>query len=453
MKNSYKIFLVDDDPWYLKVLKHHLERNPDFEIENFEDAAGCISTLHKMPDLICIDFVMPDMQGDELLRRIKSFNQDIPVIVISGQEEIKIAIDLLKSGAEDYLVKDDHTKELLLNKVHQIKKNKELRYEVEQLKDELNEKFRFQSIIIGQSEPMKKVFKLIQKATETNINVFVNGETGTGKELVAKAVHYNSDRNKQPFVAVNMAAIPAELVESELFGFEKGAFTGANYRKKGKFEEAGSGTLFLDEIGELSLPLQSKLLRALQEREITRIGGNEVIKLNFRLITATHKNIQKQVEEGFFREDLYYRIMGIPINIPALRERKNDIIILAKSFVKAFQAENKLSNLQLSIEAQHKLLNYHFPGNVRELKSVMELACVYAEQNEIKPHHLELNPAFDLKQKLVLQEKTLRQYNADIINQYMDLYDHNVIKVAEKLDIGKSTIYNLIRSGEVNNKK
>lgn len=453
MKNSYKIFLVDDDPWYLKILQHHLERNPDFEIENFEDAASCINSLHKMPELICIDFVMPDMQGDELLRRIKTFNQDIPVIVISGQEEIKIAIDLLKTGAEDYLVKDDHTKELLWNKVHQIKKNKELRYEVEQLKDELNEKFHFQSIIIGQSEPMKKVFKLIQKATETNINVFVNGETGTGKELVAKSIHYNSDRNKQPFVAVNMAAIPAELVESELFGFEKGAFTGANYRKIGKFEEAGSGTLFLDEIGELSLPLQSKLLRALQEREITRIGGNELIKLNFRLITATHKNIQKQVEEGFFREDLYYRIMGIPINIPPLRERKNDIIILAKSFVKAFQAENKLPNLQLSIEAQHKILNYHFPGNVRELKSIIELACVYAEQNEIKPQHLELNPAFDLKQKLVLQEKTLRQYNADIINQYMDLYDHNVIKVAEKLDIGKSTIYNLIRSGEVNNKK
>ncbi|MFN4123742.1 MAG: sigma-54-dependent transcriptional regulator [Flavobacteriales bacterium] len=453
MQQHYKIFIVEDDPWYLKVLKHHLSLNPDFEIFTFADADTCIKQLHLNPDLVCIDFVLPDLNGDQLLKRIKAFNQDIPVIVISGQDEIKIAIALLKSGAEDYLVKDDHTKDLLWNKVHQLRQQKKLKTEVAQLREELGEKFKFQNILIGQSEAMKKVFKLIQKATETNINVLISGETGTGKELAAKAVHHNSERRRAPFIAVNMAAIPADLVESELYGYEKGAFTGANFRKKGKFEEAENGTLFLDEIGELSLPLQSKLLRAIQEREITRVGGNEIVKLNFRLITATHQNLAQQVDRGLFREDLYYRIMGIPIQMPPLRERQHDIILLAKAFVKSFVTENKLLPLRISTDAQQKLLNYHFPGNVRELKAVMELACVYAEKEQIEAYHIELNPAFDVKQKIILQEKTLREYTADIINQYMELYDYNVLKVAEKLDIGKSTIYNLIKSGEVFHKK
>lgn len=449
MQQHYRIFIVEDDPWYLKVLKHHLSLNPEFEVFTFTDAASCLKQLHLNPDLICIDFVLPDLNGDELLKKIKAFNQEIPIIVISGQDEIRIAIGLLKAGAEDYLIKDDHTKDLLWNKVHQLRNQKELKTEVAQLREELSEKFKFQNVLIGNSDAMKNVFNLIQKATETNINVLISGETGTGKELVAKAVHHNSERRKSPFVAVNMAAIPADLLESELFGYEKGAFTGANFRKKGKFEEAENGTLFLDEIGELSLPLQSKLLRALQEREITRVGGSEVVKLKFRLITATHKNLAKQVDNGLFREDLYYRIMGIPIQMPPLRERQHDIILLAKAFVKAFTTENKLSALSFSIEAQQKLLKYHFPGNVRELKALMELACVYAEKGQIEAHHIELNPAFDVKQKLILQEKTLREYNADIINQYMEIYDYNVLKVAAKLDVGKSTIYNLIRSGEV----
>jgi DNA-binding NtrC family response regulator len=289
---------------------------------------------------------------------------------------------------------------------------------------------------------------LIEKAVKSSINVSITGATGTGKEVIAKAIHYNSDRKKKPFVAVNMAAIPGELMESELFGYEKGAFTGASGRKIGKFEEANGGTLFLDEIAELDLNLQSKILRALQEREVVRLGGNEKIKFNARLITATHKNLSEEVKKGSFREDLFYRIIGLPIELAPLCERGNDVLILAKYFVEEFIKENGIKHLHISNNAKEKLLKYNYPGNVRELKSIIDLACVMCDGDEIKAEDITYN-SLQNEERFTSVEKTLREYTLDIIALFMRKYNNDVMEVAHKLDVGKSTIYNMIKKKEL----
>jgi DNA-binding NtrC family response regulator len=352
-------------------------------------------------------------------------------------------------GVSDYLVKDDTTKDLLWNSIIRIRENQSLKKEVEHLKEELGQKFSFDKTIIGQSDSLKKVFTMMEKAIKTNINVSITGETGTGKEVVAKAIHYNSDRKKKNFVAVNMAAIPKELIESELFGHEKGAFTGAIARKAGKFEEANGGTIFLDEIAEMDLSLQSKLLRVLQERELFRVGGNEKVKLEVRLLVATHKNLAEEVKKGNFREDLYFRIMGLPIELPPLRERGNDILILAKHFVDEFAKENKMGIIHFSKEAKDKLLRYHFPGNVRELKAMIDLAAVMCDDNEIKPDDITYTST-KRDDVFVTEEKTLRQYTCDIIKHYLKKNNDDVVATAKVLDIGKSTIYKMMQSGEIN---
>jgi DNA-binding NtrC family response regulator len=445
---GYNIFIIEDDPWYGEILAYHLGLNPDYKITRFENAKDFLAQLHQKPDLVTIDFSLPDMQGDKLYQKIRESNPSVPVIVISSQENITVAVNLLKMGVSDYLVKDDTTKDLLWNSVIRIRENQSLRKEVEHLKEELGQKYSFDKNIIGQSDSLKKVFNMMEKAIKTNINVSITGETGTGKEVVAKAIHYNSDRKKKNFVAVNMAAIPKELTESELFGHEKGAFTGAVARKAGKFEEANGGTIFLDEIAEMDLSLQSKLLRVLQERELFRVGGNEKVKLDVRLLVATHKNLAEEVKKGNFREDLYFRIMGLPIELPPLRERGNDILILAKHFADAFARENKLGTVHFSKEAKDKLLGYPFPGNVRELKAITELAAVMCEENEIKPDDITFNAA-GREDVFISDEKSLRQHTCDIIKYYLKKNNDDVVATAQKLDIGKSTIYKMIQSGEI----
>lgn len=446
--SQFKIFIVEDDPWYGKLLNYHLSLNPDYEVTVFELGKDCLNNLHLKPDVICLDFGLPDMSGDKLYSKIKSINDSIPVIVISGQEEIAVAVDLLKAGVSDYIIKDDNSKNILWNSIQKLRETAGLKKEVAVLKEQLVQKFDFENSIIGQSGPMKKIFTLIEKATKTNINVSITGETGTGKELVAKAIHYNSGRKKKPFVAVNMAAIPKELVESELFGHEKGAFTGAISRKIGKFEEAQGGTIFLDEISELDLSLQSKILRVLQEREIVKIGGNEKVKLDVRLLTATHRNLIDEVKEGNFREDLYYRIIGLPIEIPPLRERGSDILILSKYFLEEFTKINSLPDIKFTNSAKDKLSKYHFPGNVRELKAIVELACVMGNGKEINADDINFN-SIKKDENFLIEEKSLREYNCDIIKYYLEKYDNNVLLVAKKLDIGKSTIYKMIQQKEI----
>jgi DNA-binding NtrC family response regulator len=444
----YKIFIVEDDPWYGEILEYHLSLNEDYVITRFTTGKECLANLHKKPDLITIDFSLPDYTGDKLYEKIRQTDDSIPVIAISGQEEVSVAVNLLKAGVTDYLVKDENTKDMLWNAVIRIRKMGNLKKEVEQLKEELGQKFSFEKSIKGNSTALHKIFALMEKATKTNINVSITGETGTGKEVVSKAIHYNSDRKKKPFVAVNMAAIPKELVESELFGHEKGAFTGAVARKAGKFEEANGGTIFLDEIAELDLNLQSKILRVLQEREVIRVGGNESVKLDIRLIIATHKNLAEEVKKGNFREDLYYRVIGLPVELPPLRDRGNDVLLLAKHFTDEFARDNKLGSVTISSDAKQKLMGYHFPGNIRELKAIMELSAVMCTDGEIKPDDITFNSTKS-GELFTMEQKTLRQYTCDIIKYYLTKYEDDVMLVADKLDIGKSTIYKMLQQKEI----
>lgn len=446
--NGFQIFIVEDDPWYGQILAYHLSLNPDYQVRRFETGKELINHLHHKPDLITLDFSLPDMKGDELFKKVREIQPDLPVIVISSQEDIAIAVKLLKMGVSDYLLKDDATKDLLWNSVMRIRENQRLVKEVETLKEELGQKFNFQKSIIGSSQSLQQVFGLIEKAIKTNINVSITGETGTGKEVVAKAIHYNSNRRKRNFVTVNMAAIPKELIESELFGHEKGAFTGALARKIGKFEEASGGTIFLDEIAEMDLNNQSKLLRVLQEREVIRVGGNEKVKLDVRLIVATHQNLAEKVKAGEFREDLFYRIMGLPISLPPLRERGNDVLVLAKHFIENFTKENKLPALSLSQSAKEKLLKYHYPGNVRELKAIIELAIVMSNEKEITADDIVFN-SIGKEEVFLLEQKSLKEHTRDIIKYYLDKNNNDVMATARQLDIGKSTIYKLLQEGEL----
>ncbi len=443
--NTIKIFAVEDDPVYSKFLKYVLDLNPEFEVELFENGKDCLAKLHTSPQIITLDYSLPDLSGEEILRRIKAIDPNIHVIIISGQENISTAVNLLKQGAYDYITKDEETKDRLLNSLNNALKNVNLVTEINNLKKEISVKYNFESSIIGSSSAINKMFDMLAKAVKTNITVSVTGETGTGKELAAKAIHYNSTSKKGKFVAVNIAAIPKELLESELFGYEKGAFTGAVTRRIGKFEDANNGTLFLDEIGEMDISLQAKLLRVLQEKELSRIGGNEVIKINPRIIVATHKDLAKEVSEGNFREDLYYRLLGLPIHMPPLRDRGKDIIIIANKLLGDFCTENELTCNTISKDAKEKLLAYSFPGNVRELKSIIELAAVMGTGDEISAEDITFKTIKE-DGNFTFEELTLKEYENRIINHFMDKYDKNVLKVANVLNIGKSTIYRHLNS-------
>jgi DNA-binding NtrC family response regulator len=444
---AVKIFTIEDDPAYSKFLEYILSLNPDFVVKQFLSGSEALECLHERPSIITLDYTMPELSGEQVLRQIKDFDPNIHVIIVSGQEKIGTAVDLLKLGAYDYITKDDNTKDRLLTAIQNIRKNVNLIREIDHLKEEISTKYDFEKSIIGTSPAIKGLFKLMEKAINTNITVSVYGETGTGKDLVAKAIHYNSKRKKKPFIAVNIAAIPKDLMESELFGHEKGSFTGAMARRIGKFEEAQQGTIFLDEIGELDLNLQTKLLRVLQEKEVTRVGSNEVIPLEVRVIVATHKDLAEEVKKGKFREDLYYRLLGLPINIPPLRERGNDTIVLARHFLKEFCQENDMPKKSFSNESKDKLMGYGYPGNVRELKSIVELAAVMSDGDFIEGEEISFTNISN-ENALMIKEMTLKDYTYSIIKHFLNKYDDNVLLVADKLDIGKSSIYRYLKEME-----
>lgn len=443
-EERFLIFVVEDDEWYNKLIVHNLSLMDDVVVESFTSGKKLLENLFKNPDVVTLDFNLPDLKGDELTRRIKNFNKNIEIIVISQQEKIETAVELLSLGAFDYIVKSNDIRERLLNKINNIRKNSRLRSRIDSLEKEVGKKYKLEHAITGNSEPMKRIIGLVEKATGSNINVTILGDTGTGKEVVAKAIHYNSSRKDKPFVPVNITAIPPELFESELFGHEKGAFTGAISSRKGKFEEADGGTLFLDEIAEMSLVFQPKLLRALQEREITRVGSNKLIPVDCRIIVATNKNLKQEVEKGNFRQDLYYRLFGLQIELPPLRERDNDILLLATVFMDGFGKENNFPKFVLNDGAKQKLLSYNWPGNVRELKSVIELAMIMAENSEIKESDITLS-SYELLQDVLSEELTLREYERKIVNFYLKKYNNDTKLVANMLGIGQTTIYRMLK--------
>ncbi len=444
-RTTTKIFVVEDDPMFQKMAKHILELNPDHEVHIFGTGEACIQQLHMKPDIVTLDYTLPDMTGEEVLKKIKQYNRDISVVILSGQQDVSTAVQLLRKGAFNYITKDAETKEQLLHTIANIKREQELMEELSSLKTELQTNFSFQENIIGQSQPMLSVFTLLEKTVRTNITVSITGETGTGKEVIAKAIHYNSERKKGPFVAINMSAIPKELLESELFGYEKGAFTGANTRKKGIFELADKGTLFLDEIAEMDISMQAKVLRVLQERELRRVGGEQLVKFDVRIIVATHRDLLEEVNEGKFREDLYYRIMGLPISLPPLRDRGNDILLLANHFLADFIRSNKLEKMELSRSAKDKLLDHTYPGNVRELKAIIDLAAVLTNNEQITAADIKLRTT-NKTTDFLTSELTFEDYKKQIINHFLEKYDNDIALVSKKLDIGKSTIYRMLKS-------
>lgn len=446
-QSNLKIFIVEDDEWYRKLLMHTARLNPDYDVHGFSSGKEVLAALNEQPDVITLDYRLPDTLGDELMERIRKVLPEVPILIISEQGDVGTAVSLLKAGAYDYLVKDSDIRDRLLNTLQNVQKQARLMQRIEVLEKEVQHKYNFESTIIGQSQSIRKIFALLQKAVSTTITVSITGETGTGKEVVAKAIHYNSINHDKPFVAVNVAAIPKELFESELFGHEKGAFTGAINQRKGKFEEANGGTLFLDEIGELDMVFQAKLLRVLQEREVIRVGSNTPVPFNCRIIVATHKNLQEEVRNGNFREDLYYRLYGLPIELPPLRERDKDIVLLATTFIKSFCQENKLEEKKLSQAAQQKLMGYEWPGNIRELKSVVELSVVLSSAQQIEPEDILLTTG-NVLPDVIGEEMTLREYNRRIVQLYLSRYDNNTKLVAEKLDIGQTTIYRMLKEEE-----
>lgn len=382
-KFSNRVFVIEDDLIFGKIIQRKLEQSDDsLDVRVFKSGEEFFNNLHLNPEIVSIDFNLPDMNGLEILKKVKQYDEDISAVILSGQEKVEVVVEAYSNGASQYIIKNDNALVELSQVVKNLSKHVNLKKEVEELRQTVADRAKY-SNVVGESAGIMRVLRLIQKVERSNILVLVTGESGTGKEVIANTIHYNSPRKKKPFVAVNVAAIPADLIESELFGHEKGAFTGATGRRIGKFEEANGGTIFLDEIGEMELGLQTKLLRVLQESAITRLGSNREIKLDVRVLAATNKNLNERVRAGQFREDLYYRLQGFLIHLPPLKGRGNDIVILAKHFLANFLKANKIPSKTFTKGALQDLLNHSWPGNVRELKALVERAVLISDTNEI----------------------------------------------------------------------
>jgi two-component system response regulator AtoC len=382
-----RIFVVEDNEFFSQLIKQKLEMNDQNEVTLFHNGEDFKRNLHLNPDIVVLDYNLPNTTGIDLLKEIKNFNDEIKTILISGQEKVDVVIEAFENGAEEYINKDDNALQMLDLKIQKHRGSVNLRKEVDNLRELIIDRNRYDRII-GESQALLKVLRLIQKVEKTNMLALITGESGTGKELVASAIHYNSARKNKPFVAVNVAAIPEDLMESELFGHERGAFTGADSKRIGKFEEANEGTIFLDEIGEMDIHMQTKLLRVLQESKITRLGSNKEIPLNVRVIAATNKNLAQRVKDGKMREDLYYRLQGFLIHLPPLRERDNDILLLAKNMLRVFCEANRMPLKSFSSDALKAMMKHPWSGNVRELKAFVERAVLISDHDLIEEDDL-----------------------------------------------------------------
>ena len=442
----HSILVVDDDKNILKMIEINLRKERAYEINTTSNGEACLKYLSEsVPDLVLMDIQMPGIDGIETLRRIKEKEPLVPVVMMSAHGTIEKAVQSMKLGAYDFISKPFASDRLLVT-VNNALVNSSLIREVDELKRELKEKYRFKNII-GQSGVMQEVFRSLEKVINSNVTVLIQGESGTGKELIAKAIHYhNKKRAANPFVAVNCSALPESLLESELFGHEKGSFTGATGRRLGKFEQADGGTIFLDEIGDMTPAMQAKVLRVLQEREFERVGGNELVKVDTRVISATNKNLEEAVKKEEFREDLFYRISVFPIKMPLLRERKEDIPLLAAHFLTKYAAQEDKNTLdQISPEGLELLMAYHWPGNVRELENAIERAVVLATPPEIGAKDLPTNIRSLGEKKIYESDNKLSSWieklEEEALRQALLECEGNISKTAKKLGIGRATIY------------
>ena len=378
----HTILVVDDEPNYLIVLSELL-REEGFEVFTAncgEDGLDIVKTTDL--ELVITDMRMPGMDGMTLLKEIKSYNADLPVIMITAFGEVEPAVAAMQAGAINYLTKPFNNDELLLN-INKAVEHYSLLRENIRLRDEVQSRYGFGNMI-GRNKRLLEIYRLIEKVAPTTTSVLITGESGTGKELVARAIHFNSPRHEAPFISINCAALPEALLESELFGHEKGAFTGAVALRKGRFELADTGTIFLDEMGEMPPPLQAKLLRAIQEKTFERVGGNKTITVDLRIVAATNKDLKKEVERGNFREDLYYRLNVLHIHLPPLRERLDDLPLLTDHFISKFAKKLGHPDLNITSEARRFLATMSWEGNIRELENTIERAAVLCSKDRIE---------------------------------------------------------------------
>jgi DNA-binding NtrC family response regulator len=377
----HRILVIDDEESIRDLLKDFLESKGLEVVTRSDGESGLDQLKEEKFDLFLLDLMMPGMSGLDVLREAAIENVDIPSIVITAHATVQTAVEAMKLGAFDYITKPFNLEEFYMAVKRALDLSK-LQEENVRLKRELKRKFGY-SKIIGNSAPIQNVIKFIEKIADTDSTVLVTGESGTGKELVAKTIHYNSSRSKKPFIPLNCAAIPKDILESELFGHEKGAFTGAVNTRIGRFELANHGTLFLDEIGEIAPALQVKLLRVLQEREFERVGGVKTIKVDVRILAATNRDLEKAVKEGVFREDLYYRLNVIPMHLPALRKMREDVPLLIEHFLKDLAKRKKKDPPTVPAEVMDCLVNYRWPGNVRELENLVERLIILKGGDEV----------------------------------------------------------------------
>jgi DNA-binding NtrC family response regulator len=455
---SARILIVDDEEIVIRSCLRILDGS-DFLVEAAQDGREALRKVEENPyDVIILDIMMPHMDGLEVLRRVKETHPNVDVIMVTGLSQIDTAVQAMKLGAFDYISKPFEPDELKLV-VQRALERRRLLQENLTLKSEVSSKYRFENIV-GSSPQMQAVYRLIAQCAPTSSTILITGESGTGKELIARAIHYNSLRKDKPFVPVDCNALSENLLESELFGHVKGAFTSAVTNKKGMFEVADSGTLFLDEIGNISLSIQAKLLRVLQEREFRAVGDTRTQTANFRLITATNKDLNAMVAAGTFRDDLFYRINIFPIHAPALRERKDDIPPLAYHFLKQFSAELGKKITDISEGALSTLVNYSWPGNVRELENVMHRAAILTNDNVIRQAHLVniVDPSRsqadltvprtgdELKRvKKAAREKSVEEIEKQFVLEALKRNDWNVTKSAEETGMQRPNFQALMK--------
>jgi len=428
------ILVCDDKPVMLKFLQEYLEGEGHTVTTACDGEEGFLKFGEIQPEVIITDMKMPKLSGIELLKKVKSVNPDVIVITMTAFATIESAIEAMREGAYDYIIKPfsiDQIK-LIMNKVgEKISLIKENKY----LKSQLQTIYRFDNLI-GQSGKMKEMYELISRVLDNRATVMITGETGTGKELIARAIHYNGPRANGPFIKVNCAAIPEGLLESELLGHEKGSFTGAINKKEGKFEIADGGTIFLDEIGEVPVSIQVKLLRVLQTREFERVGGNQTIKVDVRIIAATNRDLTQAIAEGRFRSDLYYRLNVVPISVPPLRERITDISILTEHFIKKFSEENRRPAMKVTKEAMEAFIKYSWPGNVRELENIIERIVILSKNTTIDLADL---PAHLLPKDNQLEQLSVPSVGKHKMTEVVDYIEHKMIEEALKMTNGQQT--------------
>jgi two-component system response regulator HydG len=450
MNNKNSVLVVDDDPAHRTMLRTLLT-GWGYSIREADDGSSAIERAHEQPfDLILMDIRMIKVSGLEALIEIKAFNPAIPVIIMTAYSSVETAVEALKNGAYDYLTKPLDFDELRLT-MERAMEHRQLREENRLLRETLGTHFDRQHII-GRSPSMIKLLETVAQVAPSEATVLITGESGTGKEMIAGAIHFNSPRKDGPFVKINCAAITETLLESELFGHEKGAFTGAYKRREGRFRQAHGGTLFLDEVSEMSLAMQVKLLRVIQDREITRVGGEEVTKVDVRIIAATNKDLLREIEEGRFRDDLYYRLNVVILNMPPLCRRREDIPLLAHHFLEQFSKKNRKQIKGFTPQAMDRLLKYDWPGNVRELMNAIERAVVLARGDYLAEEELPLipqntQPEGEIPSRdIIPADLPLDEVEKTTILKMLELTEGNKSEAARRLGITRRTLHKKLKA-------